>query len=110
MISSCAKTWFPKEYGKVEKKRQEALARPLSMQEINTLLSMRHNNEPLYEGIEAFHSDEYLKAVEDGKNSAELEKLQRFRPATAKEANLLYSDIHARDEKTEYTGGGAQSE
>ncbi|NLE00551.1 MAG: hypothetical protein GX640_11820 [Fibrobacter sp.] len=104
------KTIFPKQYGKLEKNRQVAKSEPLKMKEINTLLSMRFNNEPIFPSIEHFYSDEYKKELDAGKSSSELESIVKFRPATDQEANLLYCDIHERDEKFQYSGGGAQTE
>ena len=98
MAESIAKTFFPALFGKLEKKKQAAGTAPLTMADINTLLSMHFNNKPLYPSIEDFYSDEYKKGMEEGTDPAELDKLQRFRPPTEKELNLLYSDIHVREE------------
>jgi hypothetical protein len=100
MAESVAKQLFPKLFLKVEKSRSTAQSRPLSMTEINTLLSMRFSNKPVFESIEQFYSQEYKTARESGLSSIELEKIVKFRPATSAEANLLYNDIHFREEKT----------
>lgn len=110
MSESFAKTTFPKLYSKIEKSRQNVLTRPLRMKDINTLLSIRISGKPLFEEIDNFYSDEYKKALEEKRSIAELEKIEKFRTATAQEANLLYNDLHVREEKEEYTGAGAQSE
>jgi hypothetical protein len=104
MAESHAKTFFPVLFAKIEKKKQTARDEPLSMADINTLLSMQFNNEPLYPSIEVFHSGEYEAAVKNGTPPAELEKMVRFRKPTESELNLLYCDIHARDEKMQYSG------
>lgn len=104
MAQSHAKTFFPALYAKIDKKKQAARDEPLSMADINTLLSMQFNNEPLYPSIEVFHSDEYTAALGNGTPVAELEKIVRFRKPTESELNLLYCDIHARDEKEKYSG------
>lgn len=104
MAESIAKQFFPKQFSKIERNRSAAQSRPLTMAEINSLLSMRINNKPVFESIEMFYSQEYKKARETGANSIELEKIVRFRHATAEEANLLYNDIHFREEKTSKSG------
>ena len=99
MAESIAKNSFPALFGKLEKMKNAALNAPLSMSDINTLLSMHFNNEPLYPSIDAFYSEEYLKAEENGVSIEELEKIERFRKPTKEEVNTLYCDIHVRDEK-----------
>lgn len=106
MSESVARRFFPKETGKVENQRKSAVSRPLKMKEINTLMSMRFNNEPLFESIELFYSDEYKKAIQNGTANDELEKIEKYRSATETEANLLFSDIHAREEKVELGSNG----
>ena len=54
--------------------------------------------------VEAFHSEEYDTAVKNGTPVVELEKIIRFRKPTERELNLLYCDIHEREEKLQYTG------
>ncbi len=103
MADSVARTFFPGLLSKLEKKRQDVLSAPLSMAEISILLSMRFNNKPLFESVEMFYSDEYKKALADQLEPSELEKIIKFRTATQEEANLLFSDIHARDEKERYS-------
>jgi hypothetical protein len=98
MSEPIAKMFFPALYGKLEKKKQAARNAPLSMADINTLLSMQFNNKPLFPSIEDFYSEEYKKALENETAPAELEKLQRFRHPTESELNQLYSDIHVREE------------
>lgn len=100
MSESIAKELFPGLLSKIEKKRSTAQSRPLTMPEINSLLSMRFNNKPLFESVESFYSPEYIEAREKGMSSAELEEIVRFRSATPEEANLLYNDIHFREEKS----------
>ena len=104
MAESLARTLYPALYAKLEKKKQTARSEPLSMADINTLLSMQFNNEPLYESIEEFHSEEYANALKNNTPPAELEKMVRFRKPTDTELNILYCDIHAREEKMNYTG------
>jgi hypothetical protein len=41
MAETIAKSFFPSLYSKLEKKKQAARANPLSIEEINTLLSLR---------------------------------------------------------------------
>ncbi len=110
MPDSFAKTIFPKQYAKIEKARQSVMNRPLRMKEINTLMSLRFNGVPAFDSIDHFYSDEYKKALEQNLPSTELEKLEKFRPATAIEANILFNDLHIREEKEEYTGVAAQSD
>lgn len=109
MAETNAKTFFPGLYVKLEKKRQTAKAEPMGMAEINILLSIQFNNKPVYPTIDIFYSDAYKQAVESGASSVELEKISRFRLPTDREINLLYSDIHAREEKHEYASGNAGS-
>lgn len=90
--------FYPKEFKKLEKKRSEAQNRALISEEIASLLSMRFNGELMYEGIESFYSDDYKKALEDEVSSSELDKIEKYRAPTPKEINLLYCDVHAREE------------
>ena len=106
MSESVAKRFFPKELGKIESQKRSIISRPLKMKEINTLLSMRFNNEPLFKSIEHFYSDEFKKALQSGIGNDELEKIEKYRNATETEANLLYCDIHAREEKLELGSNG----
>ncbi|HEX2955472.1 MAG TPA: hypothetical protein VHO70_01500 [Chitinispirillaceae bacterium] len=103
MADSVARTFFPSLLSKLEKKRQDVAGSPLRMAQISVLLSMRFNNKPLFESIEVFYSEEYKKAISDNLNPSELEKINKFRPATQEEANLLFSDIFAREESERYT-------
>jgi hypothetical protein len=103
MADSLAKSLFPTLYNKLEKNRQNARSKPLTIAAINTLLSMQFNNKPLFPSIEDFYSEPYQKALEDGLPPAELEKIERFRKPTEKEFNLLHCDIHARDEMMQYS-------
>ena len=107
MAESNAKTFFPALYGKLEKKKQAARNAPLTMADINTLLSMHFNNKPLYPSIEEFYSEEYKKALQEGVDPVELEKLQRFRHPTENELNQLYSDIHVREEPSSGSSASA---
>ena len=63
MPESFGKTFYPALYSKLEKKKQAARNAPLTMADINTLLSMQFNNKPLFPSIELFHSDEYQQAT-----------------------------------------------
>lgn len=110
MSEPFAKIIFPKLYSKIEKARQTVMSRPLRMKDINSLMSMRFNGKPIFESIDHFFSDEYKKALQEDLSAIELEKMVKFRPATDREANLLFNDLHMRDEKEEYTGSGAQTE
>jgi hypothetical protein len=103
MADSVARTFFPSLLSKLEKKRQDMLGAPLRMAQISVLLSMRFNNKPLFESIEMFYSDEYKKALADHLEPSELEKIPKFRTPTSEEANLLFSDIHAREESERYS-------
>jgi hypothetical protein len=107
MANDFAKSQFPSKYAKVERLRQDTKNRPLTMSEINTLLSMRFQNEPVFESIELFYTDEYKKALSTDTPATDLEKIEKFRPATEREANVLYSDIHAREDKIEMSGSSS---
>jgi hypothetical protein len=106
MGESVARRFFPKEMGKVESQKKSAVSRPLTMKEINTLLSMRFNNEPIFQSIEHFYSEEFKKALQSKTGNDESEKIEKYRRATETEANLLYSDIHAREDKLELGSNG----
>ncbi len=108
MANDFAKSQFPSLYAKVERLRQNSKNRPLTMSEINTLLSMRFNNEPVFDSIELFYTDEYKKALASNAPAADLEKIDKFRPATDREVNLIYSDIHAREDKIEMSGSSSE--
>ena len=103
MADSVARTFFSSLTSKLEKKRQNAMSEPLKMTEISVLLAMRFNNKPIYDSIELFYTEEYRKALETHTGPSELEKIIKFRPATQEEANLLFSDIHAREESERYS-------
>lgn len=107
MANDFAKSQFPSQFAKVERQRQGTKNRPLTMSEINVLLSMRFHNEPVFESIELFFTDEYKKALSTNTSVADLEKIEKFRTATDREANLLYSDIHAREDKIEISGSSS---
>jgi hypothetical protein len=107
MANDFAKSQFPSQFAKVERQRQGTKNRPLAMSEINALLSMRFHNEPVFESIELFYTDEYKKALNTNTSAADLEKIEKFRTATDREANLLYSDIHAREDKIEMSGSSS---
>jgi hypothetical protein len=100
---------FSSQYSKNERMRQSAKSRPLVMSEINALLAMYFNNEPMYESIELFYTEEYKTAVKNGVSISEIEKIVRFRPGTDAEVNMLYSDIHAREDKIESAGAPSDS-
>jgi len=108
MANDFAKSQFPTQYTKVERLRQNTKGRPLTMPEINSLLSMRFNNEPVFESIEMFYTDEYKNALNANSPATDLDKMVKFRSATEKEANLLYSDIHAREDKIEMPGSSSE--
>jgi hypothetical protein len=108
MSNSFAKAMFPILYGKVERKKNNARSRVLSMTEINTLLSMRFNNVPTYTSIEDFYTEEYKEAMKNKAPAEELEKIEHFRKATEQELNLIYSDIHSREDKIEMGGANSQ--
>lgn len=103
MADSVARTLYPSLLAKLEKKRQNVMSSPLQMSDISVLLSMRFNNRPLFESIELFYTEEYKKALESHVDPSELEKVPKFRPATQEEANLLFSDIYAREESERYS-------
>lgn len=101
--NSTVRQLYPKQFSKLEKKRGEAQKRTLTGSEITSLLSMRFNGESVYSSIEDFYSEEYRNALESGAPPSELEKVERYRVPTSKEINLLYCDVHARDEAQEYS-------
>ncbi|MFP4013581.1 MAG: hypothetical protein ACLFVQ_05810 [Chitinispirillaceae bacterium] len=101
--NSTVRQWYPKQFSRLEKKREEARKRPLTGGEITTLLSMRFNGEAVYGSIEDFYSEKYRAALESGASSGDLEEADRYRAPTQKEINLLYCDVHARDEALEYS-------
>jgi hypothetical protein len=105
MAEAIAKTFSPALFSKLEKKKQDAAGNPLSSKDINSLLSMHFNNRPLYQSIESLYSDEYRQALASGKTGEELEKIRQFREPTEQELNLLYCDIHTREEKINYSNG-----
>jgi len=109
MAESIAKTFFPALFAKLDKKKQEALSAPISNATINTLLSIHFHGEPMYPAIDAFYSDAYKKALHDGLTGAELDAIVKFRSPTAEEMNLLYCDVHTRDEKLNYSGTNQSS-
>ena len=109
MAENYAKTIFSAQYSKNERMRQSAKSRPLVMAEINALLSMNFNNEPMYQSIELFYSEEYKTAVTNEVATSEIEKIEKYRPGTDAEVNLLYSDIHAREDKIEAPGSSTDS-
>jgi hypothetical protein len=100
-----AERFFPKNLGKVERRRAEVLEAGLNSDHIASLLSMRFNGAPLYKSIDEFYTPEYTEAVSSGTAPAELAKIDRYRKPTEKEANLLFSDIHAKEKMYEATGG-----
>jgi len=101
-----AHDFFPKKLAKLEKRRAEALENPLVSEQIASLISMKFNREPLYKSIEDFYTEEYRNALASGKAPAELEKITRYRNPTQKEVNLLYNDIHAKEQVFEFSNTG----
>jgi len=102
-----AAEFFPKQLSKTERKRAEALENPLTSERIASLLSLRFNREPLYNSVEDFHTQEYADALSSGVSPSELSKIPRYRNPTPKEVNLLYSDIHSKDQLYEYSASNA---
>jgi len=101
-----AHDFFPKKLAKLEKQRAAALENPLVSEQIASLISMKFNREPLYKSIEDFYTEEYKSALDSGKAPAELEKITRYRGPTQKEINLLYNDIHAKEQTFEVSNSG----
>ncbi|KMQ52454.1 hypothetical protein CHISP_0721 [Chitinispirillum alkaliphilum] len=97
--NSILRTLYGKAYAQLEKKRRDTMNRPLTSKEITSLLSMSHSRESLYKSIEELYSEEYLQALKNGVNGADLDKIPKYRCATEKEANLLYCDIHSTDDQ-----------
>jgi hypothetical protein len=102
-----AAEFFPKKFSATEKKRAEALGNPLTSDRIASLLSLRFNREPLYKSVEDFYTPEYAEAIKSGTPPAELSKILRYRNPTQKEVNLLYGDIHAKEQLYEYSASNA---
>ncbi|MDR0331211.1 MAG: hypothetical protein LBH93_05835 [Chitinispirillales bacterium] len=107
MKQEYAAEFFPKKLAKVERMRDEALNRALSSDHIASLLSIRFNREPLYKSAEDFYTPEYAKALAAGAAPAELSEIQRYRNPSPKEVNLLYSDIHSKEELYVYSASNA---
>lgn len=105
MAQNFAAEFFPKNFAKTERRRSDALQRPLGSEQIASLLSMRFNREPLYKSINDFYTPEYAQAAESGVSPAELAKLPKYRHPTDREVNLLYSDVHSKEQMYEVTGG-----
>lgn len=104
MAEELAKSLFSSLYNVTEKKRQKTASEPFSQKDINTLMSIYINKEPLYPAMELFYSEEYTQALEKGITGEELEKICRFRKPNESELNLLFCDIHMREEKANYSG------
>jgi hypothetical protein len=102
-----AAEFFPKLLLNTERKRAEALEKPLTSDRIASLLSLRFNREPLYKSVEDFYTPEYAEALKSGAPPAELSGIPRYRNPTQREANLLYSDIHAKEELYVYSASNA---
>jgi hypothetical protein len=101
MGEAYVKTLFSLKLSKLEHLRRDAKSRPLTMSEINLLMSMHFNGNPIFESIEMFYNEEYKTALSNGTSISELDKMQKFRPGTDAEVNMLYSDIHSREDKIE---------
>lgn len=104
MAESIAKTFFPALAAKLEKRKQATRDTPLSNADINTLLEMHFNGEPLFPSIEVFYSEEFKNALAQGISGDELDRITRFRPPADEELNMLFCDVHIRDDKFTYTG------
>jgi len=102
-----AAEFFPKQFAKTERKRADALDKPLTSERIASLLSLRFNREPLYKSVDDFYSPEYAEALKSGVSPSELSQIQRYRNPTQKEVNLLYSDIHSKEQLYEYSASNA---
>jgi len=107
MKQEYAAEFFPKQLSKTERKRNEALEKPLTSERIASLLSLRFNREPIYKSVEDFYTPEYAEALKSGVPPTELSQIIRYRNPTQKEANLLYSDIHSKDQLYEYSASNA---
>ena len=107
MKQEYAAEFFPRKLSQIERKRDEALGRPLSSDHIATLLSLRINREPLYKSVEDFYTPEYAEAIKAGMPPAELSEIRRYREPTSKEVNLLYSDIHSKEELYQYSASNS---
>ncbi len=101
MGEAYVKALFSSKLSKLEHLRRDAKSRPLTMPEINSLMAMHFNGNPLFESIEIFYNEEYKTALKNGTAVAELDKMQKFRSGTDAEVNILYSDIHSREDKIE---------
>jgi len=99
--------FFPKQSAATERKRAEALDRALTSERIASLLSLRFNREPLYKSVDDFYTPEYVEALSSGVSPSELSKIPRYRNPTQKEVNLLYSDIHSKDQLYEYSASNS---
>jgi hypothetical protein len=102
-----AAEFFPKQLSNIEKKRAEATGKPLTSERIASLLSLRFNREPLYKSVEDFYTPEYAEALKSGVPPAQLSDIPRYRNPTQKEVNLLYGDIHAKEELYVYSASNA---
>ncbi|MDR2693878.1 MAG: hypothetical protein LBB74_06650 [Chitinispirillales bacterium] len=102
-----AAEFFPKKFSTMERKRAEAMGRPLTSDRIASLLSLRFNREPLYKSVDDFYTPEYAEALRSGMPPSELSKVTRYRNPTQKEANLLYGDIHSKEQLYEYSASNA---
>jgi len=102
-----AAEFFPKQSAKMDRKRVEASDKALTSERIASLLSLRFNREPLYKSVEDFYTPEYAEALMSGVSPSELSNIPRYRNPTPKEVNLLYSDIHSKDQLYEYSASNA---
>jgi hypothetical protein len=107
MTQEYAAEFFPKQFSKTERKREEASAKALTSERIASLLSLRFNREPLYKSVEDFYTPEYADALKSGVSPAELSNIPRYRIPTPKEVNLLYCDIHSKDQLYEYSASNS---
>jgi len=107
MKQEYAAKFFPKQLANIERKRAEALDKALTSERIASLLSLRFNREPIYKSVEDFYTPEYAEALKSGVSPSELSQIPRYRNPTQKEANLLYSDIHSKDQLYEYSASNA---
>jgi len=107
MKQEYAAEFFPKQFSKTERKREETAGKALTSERIASLLSLRFNREPIYKSVEDFYTPEYAEALKSGVSPSELSQIPRYRNPTQKEVNLLYCDIHSKDQLYEYSASNS---